>query len=161
MKKAAWLIGVLGACALVGACSGDDSSPSTSPPIDGGTSSSTSSSGSAISEAGPQDATVSDAGAGIACTVASLPTQTQSDACSLNSGQPFGLTFVNNTARSVSIYWVSYTCEEAFEVTLDACGTFSIQTYVTHPWRIRDSETNTLFKEFIPTSTAVTKVTVQ
>lgn len=114
-----------------------------------------------ISNAAPQDATVSDADAGITCVGGPFPPQTPSGTCSLNSGQPLSLTFENNSARAISVYWVDYTCTEELEASLQPCEVFKVQSFVSHAWRLRDVTTGTLYKEFVPTSTAITTVTVQ
>ncbi len=89
------------------------------------------------------------------------PTTQPSNACSQNATQAVNLPFRNNfTDRSVRLYWVDYSCKEVAYNVLGPKQTHVQQTYVGHPWRVRDEMTNALYEEVIPTSTAPPEVVV-
>ena len=89
------------------------------------------------------------------------PTVQPSGACSQNSSQAVNLPFRNAfTDRSVRLFWVDYGCNEVGYDVLAPGQTRVQQTFVTHPWRVRDASTNALYKEFVPTTTAPPEVTV-
>ena len=92
---------------------------------------------------------------------APAPTAQPSGTCSQNSSQAVNLPFRNAfTDRSVRLFWVDYGCKEVGYHVLGPGETRVQQTFVTHPWRIRDASTNVLYKEFVPTTTAPPEVTV-
>ena len=81
------------------------------------------------------------------------PTAEPSTACSQNSTQPVNLPFRNAfTDRSVRLFWVDYSCNEVAYKVLAPGQTHVQQTYVGHPWRVRDASTNALYKELVPTT---------
>lgn len=69
--------------------------------------------------------------------------------CSKEGSRQASITFVNNTNRQVDIYWVNYQCEEVKYNTLRPGQSYRQRTYVTHPWRVRDSQTGTIVGEIV------------
>lgn len=61
--------------------------------------------------------------------------------CSLNSDTPITILFVNNTRRTVSVYWKDFQCGEVLYHTLEPGQSYVQETYATHPWVVRDSAT--------------------
>lgn len=51
------------------------------------------------------------------------------------------LTFANFSTRPVDIYWLNYEGQEVFYQHLEPSQAHLQQTYLTHPWCIRDAET--------------------
>lgn len=51
------------------------------------------------------------------------------------------LTFVNFSTRPVDIYWLNYEGQEVFYQHLEPSQAHLQQTYLTHPWCIRDAKT--------------------
>jgi len=89
------------------------------------------------------------------------PTVQPSGACSQNSTQAVNLPFRNNFSdRSVRLYWVNYQCGESDYGVIGPGQSRVQQTYVGHPWRVRDLSTGALYKEFVPTTTAPPEVSV-
>ena len=80
--------------------------------------------------------------------------------CSTASTQRIQLTFANNSAdRTVNVFWVDFNCRESRFLTLSPGQSDVIQSFVSHPWRIRDAGTNALYKEFVPSGQNGTVVT--
>ena len=84
-------------------------------------------------------------------------------ACSLNSADTASITFVNACSTlTVDVFWVNFSCQEVFYNTLAPNESYTQQTYVTHPWRIREHDTQRLLKEVpaptIPGSNTVVTV---
>ncbi|GAB4232310.1 MAG: hypothetical protein Kow0049_15200 [Stanieria sp.] len=92
-----------------------------------------------------------------------LPTNinAQENTCSVESNTPTQITFTNNTANPVNLYWVNYECQEVQYQTIQPQASYTQDTFVSHPWRIRDSQTGELLKEFTPTSATATEVVVE
>lgn len=63
----------------------------------------------------------------------------------------------NNYDQNVSVYWLDYQCEEQLYANVAPGGTFSANSYVTHPWRIRESSTGKILKQ-VTLNTAGTNV---
>jgi hypothetical protein len=57
---------------------------------------------------------------------------------SLNSENEFMVRFVNQTTRSVDLIWIDFKGEEVFYKTLPPKHYFTIKTYLTHPWILRE-----------------------
>jgi hypothetical protein len=53
---------------------------------------------------------------------------------SLNSGVATSVTFQNDTAGPVRIYWLDFAGERVFYNELASGASYRQQTYVTHPW---------------------------
>lgn len=76
---------------------------------------------------------------------------TPSNQCSKSSSQPITLTFRNRTPDiTLNIFWVDYGCSERSYGTIPPGADHVQQTFVTHPWRLRDARTGALLKEFVP-----------
>jgi hypothetical protein len=58
------------------------------------------------------------------------------------------ISFQNTSTKTVSIYWINYQGDEVFYCHLSPKHSYTQQTYVTHPWRIKGSNGQVL-KEFI------------
>jgi hypothetical protein len=72
--------------------------------------------------------------------------------CSVASDVAATLVFTNNfTNRSVVTFWINYQCQEQRYRTLAPGESYSQGTYVTHPWRVRD--TNGALVKDVPAST--------
>lgn len=87
------------------------------------------------------------------------PTAQPGAACSQRVGAAVTLTFKNNLAdRSVALFWVDFQCNEIRYRDIAPGASYQQPTYVGHPWRMRDAQTNALYKEF--TAATPTPVTV-
>ncbi|MBX3204640.1 MAG: hypothetical protein KF764_06195 [Labilithrix sp.] len=103
----------------------------------------------------------SEGSSGTSGQPAPAPTVEPSGACSQNGAQAVNLPFRNAFRdRSVRLVWVDYGCNEVGAGELGPGETRVQQTYVTHPWRVRDAVTNALYKEYVPTTTAPPEVVV-
>jgi hypothetical protein len=83
---------------------------------------------------------------------AEIPTVQPSGACSQAAMLPVTLTFRNQTSRSVDLFWADYQCKELSYGTIGPGASHLQQTFVGHVWRLRDTATGALYKEFIPTT---------
>ena len=107
------------------------------------------------------DADQGSSGSGTPGQPAPAPTVEPSSACSTNSSQPVNLPFRNGfTDRSVRLYWVDYGCKEVAYSLVGPGQSHVQQTFVGHPWRVRDEATNALYREAVATSTAPPEVVV-
>jgi len=61
-------------------------------------------------------------------------------------------------ASTIEIFWIDYGCEEVSYGQVAPGRRFSVSSFATHPWRIRDAITHVLLRE-IPPLTAPTTVT--
>ncbi|RZQ54386.1 hypothetical protein CWB73_13580 [Pseudoalteromonas phenolica] len=57
---------------------------------------------------------------------------------SLNSAIETSLIFENGTHSEINIYWVDYDGEEVFYNSLKRFDSYTQQTYLKHPWVVRD-----------------------
>ncbi|MBA3871862.1 MAG: hypothetical protein H0X30_22165 [Anaerolineae bacterium] len=64
--------------------------------------------------------------------------------CSVKGDTATTVTFTNNSQRSVSSYWINYQCKEVFYNKVPPGASYKQPTYATHPWIVRDTETNAL-----------------
>ena len=72
--------------------------------------------------------------------------------CSVSSSEPVNLILQNQSStRNLTVYWVDFSCAENLSGSLPAMGTFQVQTYVGHPWRLRDDAGQLLY-EYLPTN---------
>ncbi len=88
-------------------------------------------------------------------TIAATPAKTlaqNTSQCSREGKRQASITFVNDTDRQVDIYWVNYQCQEVKYNTLSPGQSYRQRTYITHPWRIRDSQTGTTLGETVTRS---------
>jgi len=60
---------------------------------------------------------------------------------SLESRNSVEYRFVNQTGRTLKVFWIDYGGKEIYSTTLQAGRTWAVATYVTHPWRFRDAQT--------------------
>ena len=67
--------------------------------------------------------------------------------CSTGWSNTANLKIVNNYSQYVDLYWLDYQCNEVKYVTIYPGGTHVQPSYVTHPWRIRESGTGKLLKQ--------------
>ena len=58
---------------------------------------------------------------------------------SLNSDTPALMTFVNQSSQPVDIYWIDFGGIRQLYKTLEAGGSYTQQTYLTHPWLVTDT----------------------
>lgn len=58
---------------------------------------------------------------------------------SLNSQEKCKIIFMNRSRRRVEIIWLNYTGEETKYFDLNPSSLYIIDSYVTHPWLVRDS----------------------
>lgn len=80
--------------------------------------------------------------------------------CSISSTETASITFVNNTGGTVSTYWISFNCAEVFYVRLEPGQSYTQQTYVTHPWIVRDDGSGATLTRFTPASAGAYTVSV-
>lgn len=59
---------------------------------------------------------------------------------SLNSDTPALITFVNRSNQSVNVYWIDFGGNRQLYKTLEAGGSFTQQTFLTHPWLVTDAQ---------------------
>jgi hypothetical protein len=79
--------------------------------------------------------------------------------CSLTGNTAAMLTIKNNfPAITVTPYWINYSCVEQAFPNIAPGATGSFNSWVTHPWRVRDSATHTLLAEIPPLSGNTTVV---
>jgi len=67
--------------------------------------------------------------------------------CSTGWSSTANLKIVNNYNKYVDLYWVDYQCNEVKYVTLNPGVTHLQPSFVTHPWRIRESNSGKLLKQ--------------
>ena len=60
--------------------------------------------------------------------------------CSIHSWIPTEITFINRGDETVFIYWINGKCEEVYYQTLEPGYQYTQQTFVTHPWVIRNDD---------------------
>jgi hypothetical protein len=71
--------------------------------------------------------------------------------CSVSASKGALITFKNNSASvAIKPVWISYTCVEQPYSSIPPGGSQAFASYVTHPWRIRNSATNALLVEIPP-----------
>jgi von Hippel-Lindau disease tumor supressor len=52
------------------------------------------------------------------------------------------IAFINQSKKKIKIYWLNYQGKRVLYKALNSGENFDIQTYLTHPWLITDSEDN-------------------
>lgn len=81
--------------------------------------------------------------------------------CAKTSVQKISLRFTNRTpSTTVKLMWVDFSCREVQFGTIAPGQSQEVQTFLSHPWRLRDATTNALYKEFVPSSFSVTEVSL-
>ena len=68
------------------------------------------------------------------------------------------ITFVNETKRAVSLFWINHDGKAVFCVTVKAGKSNTRPTCVEHVWRVADSETKELIASFVAKSDGTTAV---
>jgi hypothetical protein len=82
-------------------------------------------------------------------------------ACSGPGTQAVTLTFENRTSnRSLELLWVDQHCTEVRYATLGPGASQVQPTFVGHPWRLRDTATGALYKEYVAVFPIAAEVTV-
>jgi len=59
---------------------------------------------------------------------------------SLNSDTPALITFANRSNQSVKIFWIDFGGNRQLYKTLESGGSFTQQTFLTHPWLVTDAQ---------------------
>lgn len=72
--------------------------------------------------------------------------------CSENSSNDAELEITNGCEFTIEVYWVDYECGEDSYATVDPGEEWSIASYQTHPWRVRNAATNELLVDIPPLS---------
>lgn len=67
---------------------------------------------------------------------------------SIDGSTSIHIIFRNTTKQTLSVYWVNYQGQDVLYSTLGPRQSYTQQTYVTHPWRVKESEGH-LVKEII------------
>ena len=81
--------------------------------------------------------------------------------CSGPGTQPVTLTFENRMSnRSLDLLWVDQHCTEVKYATLWPGANHVQPTFVGHPWRLRDTATGALYKEYVAVLPIAAEVTV-
>lgn len=68
--------------------------------------------------------------------------------CSRN-GTAVQLSFINNSDRDISVFWVDQFCRELPYRTLAPGESYVQPTFSEHVWRLRDAATNAVLKDFL------------
>jgi hypothetical protein len=69
--------------------------------------------------------------------------------CSKNSNQSASFALTNHRAESVRVLWVKYNCDEQEYAQVAPNAAMSMNTFVTHWWRIRSVSTGNVIAEFV------------
>ncbi|KAK9826663.1 hypothetical protein WJX74_008584 [Apatococcus lobatus] len=70
---------------------------------------------------------------------------------SQRSDRPCALTVQNNGLRPVKLFWINYDGDLEFYGAVPGGGSFTIDTFETHPWRLVDASSNSTLQEFTAT----------
>lgn len=81
--------------------------------------------------------------------------------CSTGWSNTANLRIYNNSDKYVDLYWVNYQCQEIKYTTLNPGTTVLQQSYVTHPWRLRESVSGKLIKQVTLNNTGTTVVSTR
>jgi len=80
-----------------------------------------------------------------------MPPDVVSEVCSESSMTNAELTVVNDCEDIiVQLFWVDYACEEHPYGSAPPGGMVSVPSFETHPWRIRNAQTQELMRELPP-----------
>ncbi len=80
--------------------------------------------------------------------------------CSMRSATPAELEIENECAYSIRVLWVDDDCDEISYQVVSGEDSWSVSSFVTHPWRIRNQQTGELILE-IPPLSGDTSIVVQ
>ncbi len=78
---------------------------------------------------------------------------------SITSGPEVTLTFANTTDSPLNVYWVDENGVEQMYGTADAGGSYNVNTYFTHAWRVRD-QSGHIILHYIATEDTTQTVTI-
>jgi|ERR1700733_12285542 VHL beta domain len=84
---------------------------------------------------------------------AALSCQSLQSIKSTDTGQPTQIQFRNSTVQIVQLFWVDYEGKEKFYFQLPPNQFETFDTYVGHPWIVRDL-TGTCLDVFVPEKTS-------
>src|SRR5262249_45022643 len=79
--------------------------------------------------------------------------------CSTSGSPAMSVTFDDNGASPIEVWWVDFQCREEFYFTILPGMARQQGTYESHPWRIRAPGTHALLKE-VPVRTSAAPLTV-
>jgi hypothetical protein len=85
-------------------------------------------------------------GVAVGVTPELLPRLPDPDLRSTPGGAPTSLTVINESARKIAVYWLSYEGRERRAGTVVPGGRIRTQTYVGHCWRIDDARTGSMLE---------------
>jgi hypothetical protein len=88
---------------------------------------------------GPGAAQPTPVNASMFTTGAVLPCSDEPYLNSLESRQPVKMVFQNLQGSSTNFYWLDYQGHRKLYRTIEAGRSFSIMTFVTHPWVVTDA----------------------
>jgi len=80
--------------------------------------------------------------------------------CSISDATEAQLSIDNTCNFDVEVFWVAYDCAEQSYQVISGGNDWSIQSFATHPWRIREADGGALLLE-IPPLRGDTQITVQ
>ncbi|KAK9865473.1 hypothetical protein WJX84_008567 [Apatococcus fuscideae] len=70
---------------------------------------------------------------------------------SQRSDRPCALTIQNNGLHSIKLFWINYDGDLEFYGAVPAGGSYTIDTFETHPWKLVDAASNSVLEEFTAT----------
>jgi hypothetical protein len=70
--------------------------------------------------------------------------------CSDSDNEEVDLTIDNGCDFAVEVFWVAYDCDEVSYQVISGGNSWGIQTFATHPWRIRTARGGELLLEVAP-----------
>jgi hypothetical protein len=70
--------------------------------------------------------------------------------CSVDGSTPVTIAVINRSQHEVlDIFWVDYSCNEVAKGTLLPGQRWDQQTFISHPFRIREEKSGRLLREFV------------
>lgn len=99
----------------------------------------------------------------VALTCADLVLPEQAPATCSVQALDFASITINNDCQEVAVdvYWVGYSCNEIFFARIEPGGNWGLQSFQTHPWRIRNGDTGELMREIPPLAADTTLAVLQ
>ncbi len=86
---------------------------------------------------------------------------TPGTACSQMTSAAVSLSLNNRSPYVLRVLWVDYACQEVDYGTLPPNQTFTTSTLATHPWRLREQNSNALVFEYVTGTNPAQSVDVQ
>ncbi|MFP6685759.1 MAG: hypothetical protein VB934_13645 [Polyangiaceae bacterium] len=84
------------------------------------------------------------------CVVSSIP-DIAPTLCSENSDSKVSLTISNVCmSEAIEVFWVNFNCNEVSYGSYNPGNSFVIQSYKSHPWRVRNATTQVLLADIPP-----------